>query len=503
MKGYYKKRCNGAKKFVRSLFVLLIIIAIAIQLISCNNTSQVSGNNIDSAHGTSDNENNNLIEENQTIENDGNMASITILHEFSGGVSNATLQTNDGISYEALIDIGGNVRYLCDESEYIFYSPTSENDICWIRTKDSSEYKLINVNGEIIKSSDGNDSSEVVACGNGYALIYQHKSSINSETHLYGVIDNKGNWVVPLTDYGQEPFRGYGDTYSKKMDISASYVGSNIFDIRIGFFEMEHMLINATTGKAFWVYTGWTVYRGYEGYDAEISFDNGVHYFVCKGGADGCAFVSDRPLRENGEIDGEIIEQKDLYKTTHDFVLYPDGTWKKLPDDFPVFSGYKAAGDKWIKEDGEYLKIYDYDTKKEAEFKNYPLSIIDRSPNFVNGKAFVFLNGKDNKKYLTMIDSTGKMKFEPIVFSDVKGGTTYSPDAIIKYIEGKIIFINEQGLFNVADDNGNILLKDLKYEWVYDIIGDLLLIKDDERNKLVDFEGNVVLDKIKLPDNIN
>lgn len=376
------------------------------------------------------------------------------------------------------------IRYICDESEHLIYAPTSEDDIGWIeaRTPDSNHsytYKLINAKGEIIKEGNRitreNDESEyeyVVACGNGNAVIYRYEANINTESHLFGVIDSSGEYVIPLKDYGQEHM-GWNNI--------GSYIGENIFDIPLDSSGYYHMFLNGKTGEVFWVL-----------FHDEVRyippFEDSILYFY------NYAYVSNIPL----EIDDNYIDQLDLYETSHDFALYPDGTWEALPDDFPALNGYKEAGDRWIKTDGDYLVIYDYDTKTESKFTAYKSSMINTERiEFKGYYSLVPITGKDNKDYFTLIDATGKMQFNPIA------GYSY------EYYSDKIIFRNESNI-SIVDKTGKILHEYPEYDTAHYSWGDLIGVSNgfDENLeeyiiKFIDLDGNIIIDQVNLPNVIN
>lgn len=441
----------------------------------------------------------NSIGEYRTFDDEKEITSfISHVDDISGGVSKATLETQDGKSYEAIIDIKGNIRYMCDELEYFLYAPTSENDIGCIGSENSSTYKLINAKGEVIKTCDGSEFDEIVAIGNGYALVYKYQATIDSKAHLYGVINNKGEWSVELTNYSQEPFRGNEGHYSSDSNIWSDYIGSDIFDIRIGYSGGEHMLLNATNGKAFWVYFEWS---GYEDYNNDISFENGVHYVICNSsGTYYHAFVSDIPLRENGEINGTPIEQKDLYRTSHDFALYPDGSWKnimKYPEhgwegitsDYPAMNGYEKAGDKWTKIENDYITIYDYDTKTSSQFTAYTSSMVS-DIEFEGDYSLVRIRGVDQKSYFTIIDSKGTMQFDPIISSNPK------------YSSGKIVYQDASGKYIIVDTSGKVINDNLNFDYIEEFNGDVAKASKNGKIHLINSKGEILLGEIKLSNNI-
>ena len=485
------KKSTKHKKWliiVGSIFLAVVIIVVSCYFVLNNDTPSAKDDSDDNA----------TYSDNSSVIKTSDKAFITSISDISGGIAKATLETDKGVSYDAIIDTKGNVKYICKQSEHFIYAPTTPNDIGCVGTKDESTYKLINGEGKVIKTCDGSEFDELLAIGDGYALVYKYQATIDSETHLYGVINNTGEWAIELTDFGQEPFRGYENHYSSDSEIWADYVGSNVFDVRVGYSGGEHMLINASTGKVFWVYLGWS---GYNDYNKDISFEDGVHYVVCNySGSYYHAFVSDIPLRANGEINGDSLdEKKERYRTAHDFKLYPDGTWKVLTKqsedgyqnitlDYPAMNGYEKAGDKWIKTSGDYIAIYDQDKKTIAPFAEYKSSMIS-GINFDGDYSIVKITGTDRKSYFTVINSIGEMQFEPMVYS---GSTpTCSSE--------KVVYTNSNGKYIIADTSGNVIAKDLDFEYIDEFCGDIAKASKNGKIYLINSKGTILVDDVRIP----
>lgn len=421
---------------------------------------------------------------------------ISTLSDISGGIAQATIKTGLGTYYEAIIDTNGNAKYVCDASEQIIYAPATLEDVGCVGSKDGKILKLINGEGEVIKICDGSEFDKFLAFGGGYALAYKHQTTIDSETHLYGIINNKGEWAVKLTDYGQEPFKENKLHSANNGKIQSDYAGANVFDIRIDSSGEEHMLINAKTGKAFWVYFGWS---GYKDYDKDISFEDGVHYGVCNSsGRYYHAYVSDVPLRMNGKTNGDAIAQKDYYRTTHDFKLYPDGTWKTLVKqsedvynnvtlDYPPMNGYKKSGDKWLKRTDDYIAIYDQSKKTITPFTKYKSSMV-RIVNFEGDYSVALIDGADQKSYFTVINSTGEIQFEPIRYSEPT--PTYS--------SGKVVYTSVNGEHIIADVSGNIISKGLDFDHIYEFRGNVAKAIKDNKIYLIDSKGEILVDTVDI-----
>ncbi len=493
---FIKKVLKNKKLLIILGVVIVLIIGIIINVVLASNKDNSSDKNNNSIgdYGTSNNADSDNTNATQQPENKEVIAFISSVSDISDGVAKATLETEDGKSYDAIIDIDGNVRYICEKSEYFIYAPTSENDIGCIGSENSSIYKLINAKGEVIKICDGSEFDELVAFGNGYALAYKYEGTIDSEKHLYGIIDNKGDWTVQLTDYGfgQQFYSNSDMRHDYNSVVRENYIGSDIFDISGNFIVEEHMLLNAATGKVFWVYFN----LGSDAYD--VSFKDGVHY---ANGSD--VFVSNQPLKVSGKLVGGgvrfgdvFIENGDslyldLFETTYDFALYPDGTWETISD-YPAMNGYEKAGDKWTKIDGDYITIYDYDTKTSAKFTDYKSSMVS-GINFEGDYSLVKIEGVDQKSYFTVIDSKGNMQFDPIIYGD----------SFPKYSSGKVVYQNTSGQYIIADTSGKIISDNLSFDYINQFNKDIAEASKNGKICFINSKGEVLLYEIKLPSNIS
>lgn len=485
------KKVIGNKKLLIVLgvvVVLIIGIIVTIALASGEGNDKNSNNDI-SGQGSSEYVDFDNTAETKKLKNKDVIAFISSVSDISGGVAEATLETENGKSYNAIIDIDGNVRYICDESENFIYTPKSESDIGCICSENSSTYKLINAKGEVIKICDGSEFDQLVAFGNGYALAYKYEGTIDSEKHLYGLINNRGDWTVQLTDYGfgQQFYSNSDMRHDYNSVVRENYIGSDIFDISGNFIVEEHMLLNAATGKVFWAYFNLSG-------DAEsLSFK------------DGDVFVSSQPLRVSGKLAGggvrwgdifiengdSFIKYLDLFETTYDFALYPDGTWETISD-YPAMNGYEKAGDKWTKVEGDYITIYDYDTKTSAQFTDYKSSVVS-GMEFEGDYSMVKIGGVDQKSYFTIIDSKGTMQFDPIMYGES------SP----KYSSGKVVYQNTSGQYIIADTSGKIISENLNFDYINGFNGDIAEASKDGKICFINSKGEVLLYEIKLPSNIS
>ena len=355
-------------------------------------------------------------------------------------------------------------------------------------------YKLINAKGEVIKTCDGSEFDEFVAFGNGYALVHKYQATIDSEAHLYGVINNKGEWTVKLTDYGfgKQSYSNTNGIFDYDRIVKESYIGSDIFDISGDFIVEEHMLLNAATGEVFWVYF-------HLNDDAEsLSFKEGVHYTNSSE-----VYVSSQPLKVSAKMIGggvswgdilikngdSFIQYLDLFKVTDDLALYPDGTWKTISN-YPTTNGYEKAGDKWLKKEGDNITIYDYDTNTQTQFTDSMLS--EAIFEFEDNYGIVKIVGVDRNSYFTVIDLKGNIQFDPIMCGD----------PYPRYSSDKIVYKNTSGQYSIVDTTGKIISDNLNFDSINEFNEDVAEASINGKTCFINSKGEILLDEIKLHNNI-
>ena len=116
IKIYRSPRCLTPLKarWPVDIFSAVIIIIVACHF-ALNNDTPSAKDDLDDNASYSDN---------SSVKETGNKAFITSISDISGGIAKATLETDKGVSYNAIIDTKGNVKYICTESEHFIYVPT-------------------------------------------------------------------------------------------------------------------------------------------------------------------------------------------------------------------------------------------------------------------------------------------------------------------------------------------------------------------------------------------
>ncbi len=159
------------------------------------------------------------------------------LGNFSDGVAWVTYKDySDGEVYTALIDTKGKILYkqtnVYANGVVNFVCPLTDGITYIAEPVDTAReymYTIINSKGEIVATSESGLFDEVLAIGDGMALVYKYEGPKN-EKYLYGIIDQNGEFVVDYFDLGTYHGNPY---YISNVYGQAAYIGNGIFKIGI------------------------------------------------------------------------------------------------------------------------------------------------------------------------------------------------------------------------------------------------------------------------------
>ena len=258
--------------------------------------------------------------------------------------------------------------------------------------------------------------------GNGFAWIYQNKSSISSLEHLYGVVNHAGEWIEPLQNLEEEGL------YDRIEYIGDGFVSG----------EWEHFVLPIWNADKSVQITLDGIYS-----NCSITFENGM------------AFVSQSIYKYEEAAwitvtknKGENAETSNTYVVNNDCVIFADGRvvdlgeWITELNYNPTFYNGKVITDRKIQlEVGQYFEITDYtkSTPITVEFTAYPASQIE---NFVfNGDyGLVQIRGLDKETYITMIDAQGHELITPIKTTNPYD-FELAPNGYLHYRKGDLYYI--------------------------------------------------------------
>ncbi|MBR3893672.1 MAG: hypothetical protein IKJ35_00845 [Clostridia bacterium] len=317
--------------------------------------------------------------------------------------------------HSAFIDTQGNILYSVESQGHWLYNIGKGSAI--IRT--SSGMTLIDKNGNVTLQLDGN--FEVKACGDGYAWIYQNKSTITTLEHLYGVLNANGTWTKPLENLQEK------ELYDNLEYMGSGCVGKNT--------KNGYYIWNADQSMTI-------IIERFNPYWGDNSF------------FDGGIFLKSTNYRYSIGVtitkNGKTVE--DTPYIDNDCILYLDGRLIELDFEMEFFSD-----GKFVTKKGDYYRIIDFTKEKPVavDFTAYPASMIENMT-FHGKYGLVQIHGVDEKTYVTMIDTSGTELITPIKGIRIQG-TSLSPDGYIWY--------KQNGIYQIMDKNGTSSETTLPGSW--------------------------------------
>lgn len=335
--------------------------------------------------------------------------------------------------YYGFIDLQGNVIYSVLAEDVDIYNIGKGSAIITSET----ELVLINKSGEVKMRLNG--QAEVKAYGNGFAWIYQNKSTITSSEHLYGIVNHAGEWIEPLQNLQE---KGLCDT--------VEYIGDGFFGTKEWRDGVVYPIWNPDKSVQITL-DGICV-------DCSIDFSNGMA-FVSRS-----IYCSDTVYITVMTNEGKNNEKTQTYEISNDCIIFADGRvvdvggWLTILNyNWTFYDGKVVTNEKICLEGGQYYQITDYTQAMPVtvEFTAYPASQIE---DFVfNGNyGLVQICGLDEKTYVTMIDAQGNELITPIKGMHLED-FVLAPNGYAYYRQDGVYYIVDK------DDHVTKTDKDAKY----------------------------------------
>ena len=302
---------------------------------------------------------------------------------------------------------------LIDTSGKVIYTSTGEThdmskDACYVEEYAGDDkngesiynYKIINKEGKVVASSADGKFDEILAAGDNLFFVHKYESGIDVSGHLYGTINEKGEFVNKLREcpYGQvsETDIKYIGGKAFRLSLNAQiYMSSNDTYISGGIDKSNNP---ANIGDTLYIYN--------------------YHNFIQAEGSD----------TQYYDFDG--------YKNV---AISPDGKIEKAPDFDAVISGMLVKKD--YANQYASVSLTDPATGKTSVFSKYNVSEIYSADN----NFLLELNGKDGNKYFTVIDKNCNMLFEPVMGTGAEAN------------DNRLVLSTDEG-YSVLDYTGKVII---------------------------------------------
>ena len=359
----------------------------------------------------------------------------TEVDNFSNGC--AWVKSSGSESY-SLIDTSGKI--ICTSTAIETHDMS--NDACYVKEKvDNNKYvyKIINKNGKAVASSADGKFDKILAAGDNLFFVYKYESGIDVSRHLYGTINEKGEFVNELREC----------PYGQLQEVQTRYIGGKAFSVFVDDYYHPSYIYMSNIDK-------------YIGSNAGIS-DNPMNivnnnlYIINKNGI-------------KAEGSETLYSPEDGYEH---IAICSDGKIEKAPAFDAVVNGIL------IKTDDDKTTFTDPTTGKTAVFSKYHLDYIIAAG---NDNFLVAINGADGKIYYTVLDKNANMLFEPV--AGYRGANAN---------DGRLVLCTDEGC-SVLDYTGKVIIPAGTYRSIGSFNSGIAWAKNSSDQYVgIDINGKVVI----------
>ena len=353
----------------------------------------------------------------------------TAAYDFKNGYAWISIESGGSNTYH-LIDTSGKIVYT---STTIYSFHDMSNDACYLKERvDNNKYvyKIINKDGKVVASSADGKFDEILAAGDNLFFVHKYESGIDVSGHLYGTINEKGEFVNQLREC----------PYGQVSETDIKYIGGKAF--RLSLNAQIYMSSNDT-----YVSGGIAMPNN----PANIGDTLYIHkYYNC--------------IQAEGS------------DTSYDYdyvAISPDGKIEKVPDFDAVINGMLVRKDY----DNQSLSLTDPATGKTSVFSKYDVHEFYRADN----NFLLELNGKDGNKYFTVIDKNCNMLFEPVMGTGAEAN------------DGRLVLSTGEG-YSVLDYTGKVIIPAGTYSSIRSFNSGIAWAKNSSDQYVgIDVNGKVVI----------
>jgi len=380
-----------------------------------------------------------LMSQVETLSNDTSEAADSFLvlkkaGNFSEGVAWITYNDDLGDEYLALINTDGKIIYKEKNGYYSRTLPPEMSSVCIIKDNNGNQ-KLITKSGKIVANSQSEDFDEILAYGDGLALVYKY-SGPKDEKHLYGIIDTTGKFVVEYINFNKKSI--------------GNYEGCGMFSIEL-YNGTRWALLNGRTGK--YIYVGTKYLSSLPEYvDGFAYFTPG--YYIFENPSDSLLSAKKMPFCS--------LDTNFQTSTINEFTRSSNGIL--IVEENPIYIINPKTNEKY-----------------NIGYNNNQMLNLYYDDNF----GLITIKASDGNTYFTLIDRKGEEQFDAIKFENY-----------IRYSNGKIIYtINKK--ITILNTKGEILAQDLVYKNINEFSDDIAVAIDEYNNSCyINSNGKRILQNI-------
>lgn len=377
---------------------------------------------------------------------------LTEVNDFSNGCA---WVEQSGSSVRSLIDTSGKI--ICTSTATLNNLYDMSNDACYVEEyigdkngKSVWIYKIINKEGKVVASSEDGKFDEIYACGDNLFFVHKYESGIDVSRHLYGTINEKGEFVNQLRECP------YGVLEKDKT----KYIGGKAFLVNMDGSYYDHLYVYMSSNGKFF---GEVTDKGIENIGSSL-------YVINRNGI-------------KAEGSDTLYSPQDGYEH---IAIRSDGKIEKAPAFDAVVNGMLIKKDY----DKKSVSFTDPTTGKTAAFsKYYPEYIIAAG----NDNFLVAINGADGKVYYTVLDKNANMLFEPVAGN--QGDASYRRGAGdgTNASDGRLVLDSSDG-YSVLDYTGKVIIPAGTYSEIKPFNNGIAWAKNSSDQYVgIDVNGKVVI----------
>ena len=346
--------------------------------------------------------------------------------------------------YTVIVDKDYNVK-----SKYLYNATLVDLYVLKESKDEENKINVYDVDGNVAFSYDKFEYTDVELIPNGYLIMSKEEETYNSSSKKSGIYNIKDKkWAVELSE-----------KYYNQIRLKGSYMVV---------LKDDKEFFNTKIGKV-------------------VSFSEKIPY--------------------------EFIDGFAVYTEQNKITYYSDDGKKNsmsMPD-------YAYGGDNKYNHNGFFVYVENSNDGPNKHFLIYNLknntkldlagkfySIIGVPKFTKDGYALVYFNNQGGTPFYTVIDSTGKMMFEPVRVSD--SDPKYNDLESKELLNNNLIhLVNSNGEELLMDYNNKLVYQGEKYEYIKGITNNLIMIRNETPGKaqtsyFKDLNGKKI--NIKLSSNI-
>ncbi len=375
----------------------------------------------------------------------------------------------------AAVDEDGDVLFTLPEGEFIEYlSPFSGGSAFYVANDGESVHEVIvDTEGNLTWSTDLGGDTHILANGDGVFVIQRHISGFEADELSVGAVDLYGNTICEPKHRIGETVYDEDNSLGRKVHSRLAYPSDNYFSVAYGKSRFQR----EDAPKCYYLGDGAFYLSSNTLYNPTASV-----LFVNPGTADN--FTYKRVLATNGRFrtvstnysGHPVVPAFSLYDTdlnllsvfsdrncvqqANDQLNLPEVGWTRTYSEQKDY--ITTHYERFWYQDGLYYLYHCYWNDEDTIALHIP-EYTDRSMlggPFYDGRAVLWVEGADGKRYLTVIDETGAFQFAPI-----RVETSY--------------FTIWEGLFLAKDENRNWNLYDIEGNLRHCVSDDFEVITHD------------------------